>query len=325
MRLLWPTMLTISALAVVVVSAPSAHAQYGCESYGQWSSCYGSWCTCQEEFWGQCEDRVIVWAGGGQCPYYCGFGTCIISDYTFQYCNWEECQNPIASAPASSKLDTVVDLAKDVRTLRAHGSFRRVVENDPLGVEGSIELQLSIPDGKFLKKQVFRRAGQTLFSIAWATDGEVAWFQRASGRADEVRPERVQRERERLLAALLAIEPPVRPDASGDDAAPKVQFDRLLSVPTSVESRGSRLRMWRSVVKPSPDETVARSAPAAPQNLEIRLSRRRAAASGHVLPHQLTFSADGQVVEEWVIDRFEVNGALDPHAFALPEPGEPAR
>ncbi len=109
--------------------------------------------------------------------------------------------------------------------------------------------------------------------IAWGADGEIAWFQRASGRADEVRPVQVQRERERLVAALLAIAPPVRPA----------------------------------------------------QDLEIRLSQRRAAASGHLLPHQLTFYADGQVVEEWVIDRFEVNGALDPHAFALPAPGEPAR
>lgn len=320
MNLSWLKMLAISA--VVVAAAPSAHAQYGCESSGQWDSCWGSWCVCQWEEWGNCQDHVLVIGGGGQCPYYCGFGMCIIDDYWFEYCNWEECQNPIASAPARSELDAAADLVKDVRTLRASGSFRRALENDALGVEGSIELQVSIPDGKFLKKQVFRRGEQELFSIAWATDGEVAWFQRASGRADEVPLERVQSERERLLAALLASEPRARADAADDDVAPKVRLDPVLPVATSVEYRDSRLRTWHGAAKPGADRTPNRRAPAASQLMEIRLSRHRATVGGLLLPHLLTFYADGQVVEEWAIDRFEVNGAIEPRAFALPEPPE---
>jgi hypothetical protein len=214
-----------------------------------------------------------------------------------------------------------------VTSLSAYGHFQRAVENDARGAGGDIELHLTIPDKKYLKKQSYRDLEKHLYDVAWSTDGVRAWFRHASGGVSAVGLKQLQRERERLLLALFAIGPEsgtgeLQAGAAGDmtvvaadgSVAMRLLLDERTHLPAGLRYEGTLFRMWRDAQRPDPMETALRGGPKQRSEIEVRLSDHRP-ESGLALPHRLTFYSAGKLAEEWVIERFDVNGPIDARVF----------
>ncbi len=67
--------------------------------------------------------------------------------------------------------------------------------------------------------------------------------------------------------------------------------------------------------RPTPEEIEKmRSEPPQTALFEVRYSEYKK-VDGVLLPHLITTGANGNVTEEWTIDKFKVNPALKPESF----------
>ncbi len=134
------------------------------------------------------------------------------------------------------------------------------------------------------------------------------------------------------LALLLRTDAPVTyvgvaeaEDASADvlevtpegQAPVKVFIDQATRLPLmiSYEDVLPRMRMARGGQRPTPEEIEKmRREPPQKATFEVRYGEYRK-VGGITFPHLMTTSANGEVTEEWTVDRLKVNPPLKPDAF----------
>lgn len=134
------------------------------------------------------------------------------------------------------------------------------------------------------------------------------------------------------LALLLRTDAPVTyvgvaeaEDASADvlevtpegQAPVKVFIDQATRLPLmiSYEDVLPRMRMARGGQRPTPEEIEKmRREPPQKATFEVRYGEYRK-VGGITFPHLMTTSANGEISEEWTVERLKVNPPLKPDAF----------
>ena len=134
------------------------------------------------------------------------------------------------------------------------------------------------------------------------------------------------------LALLLRTDAPVTyvgvaeaEDASADvlevtpegQAPVKIFIDQATRRPLmiSYEDVLPRMRMARGGQRPTPEEIeTMRREPPQTATFEVRYGEYRT-VGGISFPHLMTTSANGEITEEWTVDRLKVNPPLKPDAF----------
>lgn len=99
--------------------------------------------------------------------------------------------------------------------------------------------------------------------------------------------------------------------------AMKLFIDQATHVPLMISYEGvlPRTVVARGGQRPTPEEIAKmRSEPPQTAVFEVRYSEYKK-VDGVLLPHLITTSANGNVTEEWTIDKFKVNPALKPESF----------
>jgi hypothetical protein len=99
--------------------------------------------------------------------------------------------------------------------------------------------------------------------------------------------------------------------------AMKLFIDQATHLPLMVSYEGvlPRMMVARGGPRPTPEEIEKmRSEPPQTAVFEVRYSEYKK-VDGVLLPHLITTGANGNVTEEWTIDKFKVNPALKPESF----------
>lgn len=99
--------------------------------------------------------------------------------------------------------------------------------------------------------------------------------------------------------------------------AMKLFIDQATHVPLMISYEGvlPRTVVARGGQRPTPEEIAKmRSEPPQTAVFEVRYSDYKK-VDGVLLPHLITTSANGNVTEEWTIDKFKLNPALKPESF----------
>jgi hypothetical protein len=99
--------------------------------------------------------------------------------------------------------------------------------------------------------------------------------------------------------------------------AMKLFIDQATHLPLMVSYEGvlPRMMVARSGQRPTPEEIEKmRSEPPQKALFEVRYSDYKK-VDGVLLPHLVTTGANGNVTEEWTIDKFKLNPALKPESF----------
>ena len=96
-----------------------------------------------------------------------------------------------------------------------------------------------------------------------------------------------------------------------------VKIDQATHLPLMISYEGVLPRMMvnRPGQRPTPEEIEKmRSEPPQTAVFEVRYSEYKK-VDGVLLPHLVTTGANGNVTEEWTIEKFKLNPALKPESF----------
>lgn len=104
---------------------------------------------------------------------------------------------------------------------------------------------------------------------------------------------------------------------AADGRAVRLFIDQVTHLPLilTYEAPVPRMRIVRGGERPSPEEIERmRREPPQMAEFELRFDDYRE-VKGVMLPHLLISSANGNVVEEWTIEKYEINPSLEPERF----------
>jgi hypothetical protein len=229
-----------------------------------------------------------------------------------------------------------------VRSLSASGTFRR-----PLPF-GELDLELSLPD-RLKRTETMGLPGRPWFLLVSALDGDQAWMgpvatgpfprdgMESASLTDlgEMWLREMRAERTRYLAALLLrtpssevcfsyvgeVEAPhgrsdVVDITAPDGFAARLFLDQTSHLPLMLTYAGLR-PLFRAAEAPLEEAGIPETrlpASAGTPTLTLFLSDYRE-VDGIRLPHSLSRATNGEMVEEWKIDGWRVNPALEAASF----------
>jgi len=235
-----------------------------------------------------------------------------------------------------------------VRSLSASGTFRRPLPFGGAPTSGELDLELLLPD-RLKRTETMGLPGRPWFLLVSALDGDQAWMGPAvtgpfpRGGMESASPtdrgemwlREMRAERTRYLAALLLRTPSseVRFSYVGEVEAPhgrsdvvditapdgfaaRLFLDQTSHLPLMLTYAGLR-PLFRAAEAPLEEAGIPEArqpASAGTPTLTLFLSDYRE-VDGIRLPHSLSRATNGEMVEEWAIDGWRVNPALEAASF----------
>lgn len=218
----------------------------------------------------------------------------------------------------------------------------RIKRSEHVGIPGgpTFTRVSALNDGEFWTDSTNRGGGSFMTRVGPGADG------RGPSEADRERfrrmqQQRLEREMERYLLVWL-LQPPrgvvtyagtaqaedgtadvVEIAGDADGAAPMRLFlDQKTHVPLMLSYEDTMPRMLvrqRGSGRPPDSEEMRRRMAEPPQRVvfELRFDEYRD-VDGVKLPHRISQSADGKPLEEWTIEKFQVNPSFKANGFAKP-------